>query len=86
MRSSHLSVFRGDQSTLSQFGDRSAGLWAAVVGFDTGSLSEIVQGDAGRVVPYGTDHWKLKPPDIPALARAAEEVLEDQPRFRTLGA
>jgi glycosyltransferase involved in cell wall biosynthesis len=53
-----------------------------VVGFDTGSLSEIVQGDSGRLVPYGADHWKLKPPDIPSLARAAEEVLEDQPRFR----
>jgi glycosyltransferase involved in cell wall biosynthesis len=53
-----------------------------VVGFDTGSLSEIVQEDAGRLVAYGADHWKLKPPDIPSLARAAEEVLEDQPRFR----
>jgi glycosyltransferase involved in cell wall biosynthesis len=53
-----------------------------VVGFDTGSLSEIVQGDAGRLMPYGADHWKLKPPDIPSLASAAEEVLEDQPRFR----
>ena len=54
-----------------------------VIGFDTGSLSEIVQGDAGRLVPYGTDPWKLKPPDIPSLAGAAEEVLEEQPRFRT---
>ncbi len=53
-----------------------------VVGFDTGSLSEIVQGDAGRLVPYGADQWKLKPPDIPSLAMAAEEVLEEQPRFR----
>jgi glycosyltransferase involved in cell wall biosynthesis len=53
-----------------------------VVGFDTGSLSEIVQGDAGRIVPYGANHWKLKPPDIPALAKAAEEVLEEQTRFR----
>jgi glycosyltransferase involved in cell wall biosynthesis len=53
-----------------------------VVGFDTGSLSEIVQGDAGRLVPYGADHWKLKPPDIPSLAKAAEEVLDDQARFR----
>ena len=53
-----------------------------VIGFDTGSLSEIVYGDAGRLVPYGADHWKLKPPDIPSLARTAEEVLEDQPRFR----
>ena len=31
---------------------------------------------------YGTDQWKLKPPDIPSLARAAEEVLDEQPRFR----
>jgi glycosyltransferase involved in cell wall biosynthesis len=54
-----------------------------VVGFDTGSLSEIVQGDAGRLVPYGADPWKLKPPDIPSLATAAEEVLEEQPRFRS---
>jgi glycosyltransferase involved in cell wall biosynthesis len=54
-----------------------------VIGFDTGSLPEIVQGDAGRLVPYGANQWKLKPPDIPSLANAAEEVLEEQPRFRT---
>ena len=53
-----------------------------VVGFDTGSLSELVQEDAGRLVPYGADHWKLKLPDIPSLAKAAEEMMEDQPRFR----
>jgi len=55
-----------------------------VVGFDTGSLPEIVRGDAGRVVPYGGDEWKLQKPDIPSLANAAVEVLEDQSRFRTL--
>jgi len=55
-----------------------------VVGFDTGSLSEIVRGDAGRLVPYGADHWKLQKPDIPALANAAAEVLDEQDRFRTL--
>ena len=53
-----------------------------VVGFDTGSLSEIVQGDAGRLVPYGANEWKLEKPDIPVLANAAVEVLEDQTRFR----
>jgi len=53
-----------------------------VIGFDTGSLSEIVQGDAGRLVPYGANPWKLKAPDIPALAEAATEVFQDQPRFR----
>jgi glycosyltransferase involved in cell wall biosynthesis len=55
-----------------------------VVGFDTGSLSEIVRGDAGRLVPYGADEWKLQTPDIPALANAALEVLNEQDRFRTL--
>lgn len=53
-----------------------------VVGFDTGSLSEIVQGDAGRLVPYGGNEWKLEKPDIPAMANAALEVLEGQKRFR----
>ncbi len=53
-----------------------------VIGFDTGSLSEIVQGDAGRLVPYGGNEWRLEQPDIPALAAAAVEVLQDQERFR----
>ncbi len=53
-----------------------------VVAFDTGALSELVVGDAGRLVPYGGDPWRLDPPDIAALARAAAEILEDQPRFR----
>jgi glycosyltransferase involved in cell wall biosynthesis len=53
-----------------------------VIGFDTGSLAELVRGDAGRLVPYGGNEWKLEHPDIPALAEAAMEVLEDQERFR----
>ena len=53
-----------------------------VIGFDTGSLAELVPGDAGQLVPYGANPWKLEPPDIPALANAAQEVLDDQPRFR----
>ena len=53
-----------------------------VIAFDTGALPELVTGDAGRVVPYGGDPWQLDPPDIASLARAAEEVLADQPRFR----
>jgi glycosyltransferase involved in cell wall biosynthesis len=55
-----------------------------VVGFDTGSLAELVQGDAGRLASYGADPWKLQPPDIPALAEAATDVLQDQDRFRKL--
>ena len=53
-----------------------------VIGFDTGSLSELVQGEAGRLVPYGANPWKLEPPDIPALADAAVEVLDNQSVFR----
>ena len=50
--------------------------------FATGALPELVIGDAGRLVPYGGDPWKLDRPDVPALAQAAVEILEDQPRFR----
>jgi glycosyltransferase involved in cell wall biosynthesis len=53
-----------------------------VIGFDTGSLSEIVQGYAGRLVPYGANQWKLEQPDISELAEAAVEVLQDQEHFR----
>lgn len=54
-----------------------------VIAFDTGALPELISGDAGRIVPYGADPWKLEPPDVASLARAALEVVADQPRFRT---
>ena len=53
-----------------------------VIGFDTGSLSELVQGDSGRLAPYGANQWKLEQPDIQALADAAEEVLQNNEKFR----
>jgi glycosyltransferase involved in cell wall biosynthesis len=53
-----------------------------VIGFDSGSLKELVTGDAGRIVPYGGDPWKLETPDISALAVAAEKVLTNQDQFR----
>ena len=53
-----------------------------VVSFDTGALNELVVGDAGRLVPYGGDPWKLDKPDISALANEAAEILRDRPRFR----
>ncbi len=53
-----------------------------VAAFDTGALNELVIGDSGRLVPYGGDPWKLDPPDIPALAEAAAEILRNRPRFR----
>ena len=54
-----------------------------VVGFDTGSLRELVGEAAGRLVPYGGDPWKLEPPDVSALANAATEILLEQERFRS---
>ena len=53
-----------------------------VIGFDSGSLKELVTGDAGRVVPYGSNPWKLETPDISALATSAEDVLTKQDQFR----
>ena len=53
-----------------------------VVGFDSGSLKELVTGDAGRIVPYGGNPWKLETPDISALADSAQDVLTKQDQFR----
>jgi glycosyltransferase involved in cell wall biosynthesis len=53
-----------------------------VAAFDTGALTELVVGDAGRIAAYGGDPWQLDPPNVPALAEAALEILEDQERFR----
>jgi glycosyltransferase involved in cell wall biosynthesis len=52
-----------------------------VAAFDTGALKEIVQGEAGRIVPYGGDPWRLDKPDVPALAEASAGILRDRPRF-----
>ncbi len=52
-----------------------------VVAFDTGSLAELVTPQAGRVVSYGGNPWKIDPPDVPALADAAVHVLADLPRY-----
>lgn len=53
-----------------------------VVGFDSGSLKELVGEDAGRIAPYGSNPWKLETPHIAALADSAEEVLSQQEQFR----
>jgi glycosyltransferase involved in cell wall biosynthesis len=50
--------------------------------FVTGSLPELIQDGAGKVVPYGSDPEKLGPPDIDALASAGVEVLQNQDKFR----
>jgi glycosyltransferase involved in cell wall biosynthesis len=43
--------------------------------FDTGALPELVTGEAGAVVPYGGDPWRLDPPDVDALAEAALRLI-----------
>jgi glycosyltransferase involved in cell wall biosynthesis len=53
-----------------------------VVGFATGALPELVQGQAGRLAAYGADPWRLEPPDLDGLAGAAAEVLAGGERFR----
>lgn len=54
-----------------------------VVSYATGSLPELIEGEAGLVVPWGSNFWKLEPPDIPVLADAARRILQDQQRFRS---
>jgi glycosyltransferase involved in cell wall biosynthesis len=53
-----------------------------VAAFSTGALPELVTGDSGRLAPYGGDPWKLEQPDVPGLATAAAEILENQAHFR----
>ncbi len=53
-----------------------------VVAFATGSLPELIEDDAGIVVPYGSNYWNLEEPDIPALAAAAGQVLLNPARYR----
>lgn len=53
-----------------------------VIAFDTGALPELVTGQAGRIVPYGGNPWRLDPPHVQGLAEAAKEVLLNQDRFR----
>jgi glycosyltransferase involved in cell wall biosynthesis len=53
-----------------------------VAGFAMGSLAELVSPEAGTVVPYRGDPWKLEPPDIAGLAAAASQLLMDLPRYQ----
>jgi glycosyltransferase involved in cell wall biosynthesis len=53
-----------------------------VIAFATGSLPELVEGDAGMVVPYGSNYWKLEPPDIRGLAGAFSQVLAGGEKYR----
>jgi glycosyltransferase involved in cell wall biosynthesis len=52
-----------------------------VVSFETGSLAELVTPECGFIAPYGSNAWKLGPPDIAGLVTGAESVLKDWPKF-----
>ena len=54
-----------------------------VAGFEMGSLSELVTPEAGIVVPYRGDPWKLETPDIAGLASAVVQMLAELPRYQT---
>ncbi len=53
-----------------------------VIAFATGSLPELIDGNAGKIVPYGSNYWNLEPPDVSQLVGAAGEILAEQERFR----
>jgi glycosyltransferase involved in cell wall biosynthesis len=53
-----------------------------VAGFAMGALPELVTPEAGCIVPYGGDPWKLDRPDLSSLASAATAVLAELPRYR----
>ncbi|MCF8380660.1 MAG: glycosyltransferase family 4 protein [Bacteroidales bacterium] len=52
-----------------------------VVGFDTGSLIELVPPEAGVIVPYGGDPWNLDYPDVDALVQAIIKVSDNYEEF-----
>jgi len=53
-----------------------------VLAFDTGALTELVGSEAGKIVSYGGDPWKLDPPDIDSLAEAGLELLKNNDHHR----
>ena len=53
-----------------------------VLSFDTGGLKELVRDQAGMVVPYGSNHWKLASPVMAPLVEAAHHIINNQAAFR----
>jgi len=82
MRSSHLLFSAEINPPCPNSVIEALGCGLPVVGFDTGSLRELLGENSGRLVPYGGNQWKLEQPDVPALAQAAVEILQAQQRFR----
>lgn len=53
-----------------------------VVAYSTGSLPEILQNDAGRTAPYGSNYWEFEQPDVKSLVDAAGEILNNLTYFQ----
>lgn len=53
-----------------------------VVGYDTGAISELVKDDAGEIVNYGGNPWKLELPDINTLCHAINTVAKKLPLMK----
>ncbi len=53
-----------------------------VAAFESGSLPELVQGEAGRLAPYGANPWKMERPNFAALVDEAVEIVREQDRYR----
>ena len=52
-----------------------------IVGFDSGSLAELVPPDAGQIVPYDGNPWQLEVPDSNLLLDGITKVLENYPIY-----
>ena len=52
-----------------------------VVGFNSGALEELVPPNAGKIVPYDGDPWRVDVPDSDKLFRGRVEILEDYQTF-----
>ena len=53
-----------------------------VIGFETGSLPELIDDSAGATTPYYADHWKLETPEFEPLAEAAIKIINEQDHYR----
>ena len=49
--------------------------------FDTGALRELVSPEAGIIVPYGADPWRLDVPDLDSLEQAAIKLLKNRQEY-----
>ena len=52
-----------------------------VVGYDTGSLNELVTKKAGRFANYGSNPWLLETPDLGTLVQEAIELFNHQDEY-----